>query len=221
MSDSLILGLALGWVFRDFLVLPLFDILNFLWVNPRDVFWYAPLPVFLAVIGLTRFADVVRLRSFVPFSSIERLCLAFQYAFVTLVIGTAAVGLYEVTFRFHVWPGHSVDNAIWEHFTRTQTRVRKHRIQTYQQQHQEIRDQAGGFARGITHSNNDLGLAGAGARYGVPDAWAWDFVSDSYRRLTARAYRVDEGERPHPWRGSGTLPSRHCASIASGIRPSR
>jgi hypothetical protein len=199
LSDSLILGLALGWVFRDFLALPLFDVLNFLWVNPRDVFWYAPCPVFLAVIGLARFADSVRLRGFVTTSGIDRLSLTLQYAFVLLLIATVSMGLYEATFRFHVWPGHPMDNAIWEHFTRAQARTRKHRIQTYRQQYQALRDQEGGFARGITHSNNDLGLAGAGARYGVPDAWAWDFVSDSYRRLAARAYGVDEGDRPHPW----------------------
>jgi hypothetical protein len=199
LSDSLILGLALGWLIRDFLALPLFDAFNFVWVNPRDVFWYAPCPVFLAMIGVARFAHTMRHSDPRPASTTDRFCVRLQYGAAALALGITVLGLHEAIFRFHVRPGRAVDNAVWEHFKKDQANLRRQRIETYRSQYHAVREQAGGFARGITHSNNDLGLAGAGARYGVVDAWAWDFAADSYRRLIARAYRADEELPPHPW----------------------
>ena len=199
LSDSLILALGLGWVIRDFLALPLFDVFNFMWVNPRDVFWYAPCPVFLAMIGLARFAHVLQGCGLHSESMTDRFCISLQYGAAALALGITILGFHESIVRFYVRPGQAVDNAVWEHFMNDQASLRQHRVETYRSQYYAARDQVGGFVRGITHSNNDLGLAGAGARYGVVDAWAWDFVADSYRRLIARAYRVNEEVPRHLW----------------------
>jgi hypothetical protein len=200
-ADYLIIGLGLGWLLRDFATLPLFDLFGFMWINPRDVFWYAPCPALLAMLGLLHVRELLSPGGALAVTSgwLGRARAGAHVVVTALLLVALVQALGFALLRFYVPAGYYVDNAVWQHATARQERVRASQIETYRRRYETAVQEEGGFVRGITDLNYVVGLAGAAARFGVRDASAWDLVGDSYRRLVERAYFLPETDLRDAW----------------------
>ncbi|MGP0630795.1 discoidin domain-containing protein [Nitrospina sp. 32_T5] len=55
LSGYFVVCLGLGWVIRDFLAIPMYEIFNYIWADSRDFFWFVPTLSILFMIGVFRF----------------------------------------------------------------------------------------------------------------------------------------------------------------------
>lgn len=187
LSRTLFLFCIVGWILREFLTAPLFDFTNFLYANPRDIYFYAAIPLWFFVLGFNVLFD----RSSPRWTarSLAR----------TLVGGALACFIsYGGLVSLRVPPGSGTTNSTWLRPNGSEGPERLHLNETMVSKFKEIVSLSGGFARSLTMESNLLSLAGHLAGRGVTEAWGYAFVNDSWLKLANLAFHRPEFTFPFP-----------------------
>lgn len=198
----LVLCLGLGWVFRDFISLPLYDATTIIWATPRDLFWYVPSLAILFAFGCNAairdtqrtIGCLARLRSLSQNSTRRRL----------RAIGLSSIGLlvviiaYEVLTVFYVPVGAKHRNEVWQHMDQRQAWASAERWTQRDRLNRQSLLNCGPDARIVVLPFPEIGFPGAEARNGIRNAWGYDYVNDHYRSLAEAAFEVPLGTKLPP-----------------------
>ncbi len=213
LAKGIVLCLGAGWVLRDYVSLPLGDVLNVIWVTRAETFWYLPSLSLLFVLGIDGvatdlgrwFASVKTLR---PGAS-RRLA---RFGRLIVILGALVLAfplVRPVIMTFYVGQGESHLNAVWRHMTPGEVARTEERRAEVVRLYRSVTARLGPDAAILTQSLDlrtpdpleDIGYPGGSAVEGVRDAWSHDFINEHYRRLAERAFRdpIDPNDYGHDY----------------------
>lgn len=179
---------GLGWVGRDIISLPFYELANVVWAEQRDMFWYVPVFSVLFAIGCSKaIADSKRLvHSKSTFISAQAGSIR-----TTLSVG-AAVACVLVTFQvltyFYLPRGAQHAAQVWRRLTPNELQLWSDRWDQRDRLYRESVRICGPDARIIVLQFPQIGFPGAEAGRGIRTAWGYDFVGDHYRILAEAAF---------------------------------
>ncbi len=182
LSRALVLLLAIAWLWRDFLSLPLYEIANIVWPGGRDFVITSPLVTGLFVIG----ADAVARRGVGALLGHPHpgLRTAARVALAVLALPVAVT----LAFVFYVPKAEWLDTGFWRHVSDKEMRRHEQRLRQRTDLAALVRREHGPDARILTQLMDHIGFPGTAAGAGARDAWGYDYVPDAYRELAERAF---------------------------------
>ena len=180
---------GLGWIFRDFASLPLFDIANVVWPMQRDMFWYVPTMGLMFAIGCDLAID--------DFSWWVAKGAAWTRDLGMVGGGSILfVAAYSVLTFLYVAPGKQQASQAWRHLSQDEMASYVARWESRTRFYAQAVKTCGHDARVIVLPFPQVGMPGAGAGEGIRNAWGYDFVSDHYRKLAEAAFSRPLSDTP-------------------------
>lgn len=178
---------GLGWIFRDFASLPLFDIANVVWPTQRDMFWYVPTMGLMFAIGCELALD--------DFGSWAAKGATWLRALGALGGGLIlAAATYDVCTFLYVGPSRQHASQAWWHLSRDEMASYAARWESRTELYRQAAKTCTDDARVIILPF--AGLPGVGAGAGIRNAWGYDFVGDHYRKLAEAAFSRPLSDTP-------------------------
>jgi hypothetical protein len=194
----LLIALILGWILREFLTLPLYDFLDFVYANPRDIFFYGAIPSWFFILGALEIRNQhILLESRFPKGG-SKIRRAFIFVPILACMLMAACLCYSCIYAFHAPRGQYTENVTWYHANRDELEKLQILKREYIESYKAARSGGGGFVRGITTENSCIGNTGHGADRGVPEAWGYAFCSDSWLNIARGAFFLKPADFPFP-----------------------
>lgn len=192
MARYLALCVGVGWFFRDFVSLPLYDFANVIWPVQRDMFWYVPALAVMFAIGWDTAITDIRMATAGWARDFLRIKAAGAAAAGLLLVAVA----YQVLSLYYVPAGQRHPSEVWRHFTEWDRGFSDQRWVQRAELYQESLRNCGPDARVLVEPLPEIGFPGAEAIQRIRNAWGYDFVNDHYRALAEAGFSWPLGDRP-------------------------